>query len=695
MPLDQRSSAILYLVMNTNSYVTGSELTEHLKISRRTLYYDIEKINGWLKETGLSPIKRMRSMGFYLEDNTKKSLLSEMKTLTHNSYEFSPSERQARVIVRLLIRSSRHLLQDFIILNRVSRNTAIQDMKHIREKLKTFGIVLSFTKEKGYFMSGLEHQKRKLLAEYTNKLMQKNGSKSITADLCPDGTAFEPLIRKMRSILLNCEGLLQIKYADHVLNSLSVHFTLFLIRIKAGKEIELDQAEQYAIRQTKEYRSAVQAFETAHLPAEACIPDQELCYFTTHLLGAKISQFPASCMTAGELDIHDIADKMVVDFQRYACVLFQDSESLRKHLTLHLRSAYYRIKYDISNNESDVAASIQTKYSDIYNLTKKVVHHLEKEVRHTISSEETAFIAMHFGGWMKREGVVPSSRKTTVIVCPGGIGTSKILQSQIEDLLPNVDILRTVSSRVYETMAVDADFLISTAPLPDRGVPVFIVNPILNSQEKISLLKKVDALSGAASRFHPCARDLMTIIEKHADVFHKNELLQEVAEYLGQPYKHKKEANDKPMLAELMTHQNITMTHSARNWEEAVRLAAKPLLDDGSITPQYIEAMINTIKTLGPYIVITPKVAIPHARPEDGVNKIGMSFLRLREGVSFSDQSEHTAQLIIVLAAIDNETHLKALSQLTTMLGDPENIQYLINTESAEQVLTLIKKYSI
>ncbi|MCY7585927.1 hypothetical protein MH131_19515 [Bacillus safensis] len=29
------------------------------------------------------------------------------------------------------------------------------------------------------------------------------------------------------------------------------------------------------------------------------------------------------------------------------------------------------------------------------------------------------------------------------------------------------------------------------------------------------------------------------------------------------------------------------------------------------------------------------------------------------------------------------------------MLGDPENIQYLINAESAEQVLTLIKKYSI
>lgn len=72
MPLDQRRSAILHQVLNTTSYVTCGELTEQLNISRRTLYYDIEKINGWLKETGLTPIKRRRSAGFYLEDQTKK-----------------------------------------------------------------------------------------------------------------------------------------------------------------------------------------------------------------------------------------------------------------------------------------------------------------------------------------------------------------------------------------------------------------------------------------------------------------------------------------------------------------------------------------------------------------------------------------------------------------------------------------------
>ncbi|WP_024123086.1 BglG family transcription antiterminator [Bacillus halotolerans] len=695
MPLDQRRSAILHQVLNTTSYVTCGELTEQLKISRRTLYYDIEKINGWLKETGLTPIKRRRSAGFYLEDQTKKMLTSEMKTLTSSSYEYSPSERQARVILRILTRNRRLLLQNFIDENHVSRNTAIQDMKHIREKLKTFGIVLSFTKEKGYFFSGIEQQKRKLLAEYANQLMQKSSSTAAVTDLCPDSAACEQQIQTMRSMLLTFEKLLHMKFADHVLAGLSVHFTLFLIRLKAGKEITLEQEEQYAIRQTKEYEAAVRAAAAAELPEKAFISDQEMCYFTIHLLGAKISQFPASSLIAGELDaIHDIADKMIVDFQRYACVLFQDPENLKKHLVLHLKSAYYRIKYDITPHESDVAASIKTKYSDIFCLTKKVVHHLQKELRKPVSSEETAFIAMHFGGWMKREGVAPSLRKTAVIVCPGGIGTSKILQSQIEDLLPNVDILKTVSSRVYETMTLETDVLISTVPLPDRGVPVLIVNPILNSKEKISLLKKVDALSNSAPHFHPSVHDIMGIIEKHAEGIHKTELMQELTEYLGQPHKHEKEANRKPMLAELMTPNHITMADSSPCWADAVRMAAKPLLDDGSVTPQYVDAMIATIQTLGPYIVITPNVAIPHARPEDGVNRIGMSFLRLNQAVSFSDRPEHSVQLIIVLAAIDNDTHLKALSQLTNMLGDPENIQLLINAQSAEDVLPMIQKYS-
>jgi len=71
-----------------------------------------------------------------------------------------------------------------------------------------------------------------------------------------------------------------------------------------------------------------------------------------------------------------------------------------------------------------------------------------------------------------------------------------------------------------------------------------------------------------------------------------------------------------------------------------------------------------------------------------------MSLMTLSQPVSFSDKDRHRVRLVIVLAAIDNETHLKALSQLTTLLSERANVEKIINTDSKEEVTDLITKYS-
>lgn len=43
MSLDKRSTAILMQLINADSYLSAEELTEKLNVSRRTIYYDIEK----------------------------------------------------------------------------------------------------------------------------------------------------------------------------------------------------------------------------------------------------------------------------------------------------------------------------------------------------------------------------------------------------------------------------------------------------------------------------------------------------------------------------------------------------------------------------------------------------------------------------------------------------------------------------
>lgn len=82
----------------------------------------------------------------------------------------------------------------------------------------------------------------------------------------------------------------------------------------------------------------------------------------------------------------------------------------------------------------------------------------------------------------------------------------------------------------------------------------------------------------------------------------------------------------------------VNIVENVNDWKEAITLAAKPLVEDGSVENSYIDAMIANVNKFGTYIVIAPKVAMPHSRPEDGVNKNCVSLLKVNEGVLLKEK---------------------------------------------------------
>ena len=85
-------------------------------------------------------------------------------------------------------------------------------------------------------------------------------------------------------------------------------------------------------------------------------------------------------------------------------------------------------------------------------------------------------------------------------------------------------------------------------------------------------------------------------------------------------------------------------------------------------------------------------VRLPHARPEDGVNEVGMSLLKLHQPVDLLDDPAHPISLFICLAAIDNEAHLRALANLTKLLSNKQNLQDLLHASTKEEILAIIRK---
>jgi mannitol/fructose-specific phosphotransferase system IIA component (Ntr-type) len=109
--------------------------------------------------------------------------------------------------------------------------------------------------------------------------------------------------------------------------------------------------------------------------------------------------------------------------------------------------------------------------------------------------------------------------------------------------------------------------------------------------------------------------------------------------------------------------------------------------------PQYIQAMIDAVHEYGPYIVLIPGVAMPHARGESGVIKNGMSLITLREPVDFLDSDNNPVSLVVCLAAASNDAHLEAIQDLARFLDSGENISAVRDADEIEQVVELIKKY--
>lgn len=133
----------------------------------------------------------------------------------------------------------------------------------------------------------------------------------------------------------------------------------------------------------------------------------------------------------------------------------------------------------------------------------------------------------------------------------------------------------------------------------------------------------------------------------------------------------------------------VGVIDKVKDWEEAIKIASKPLIDDMSITGKYVDAMINNIKKYGTYIIVAPKVAMPHSRPEDGVNKNALALLKINEGVIF-DEEEEKINLIFILGAVDNSSHIETLTELMNILDDEEKIEKLIKAKSINEIMELI-----
>lgn len=661
----------------TNSSI--GELENLSNSSRRTILSDILRINEALSYL-LLPNIRIENDLIRVPAISSGELLGHVD-ISSRSYIFQ-HERLDMIILYLLLYPeyiSNYHLQDLL---RMSKNSVVADLKDIRELLKNQSISLQYTRSEGYYLEGTGSQLRQLLERTIEKLMRLESGRFI----------LDYVLKECRIATKDAAIFSQIRMLSEKYQLTFIFENVKIVSLVMAVLNEIEIEGDYQVNQ--EYYRNIKKTALLKLVEELEEEYPRLAKERDYILSRL-----AGCLQ-GNLDLYpdptvvQIMDEIIKQVKANTGLEFPIGIPFRKNLYAHLYASYYRLLFNISLH-NPLTHQIKREYGSLYELIRRSLKPLEEMTGKQLYSDEIAYFTIHFGGYLQAKVKRREANDLrAMIVCPNGVSTSLILQSELEKIFPRMEF-QSISRSHFKTVdnmeRDDVQVIFSTTHLESQD-KVFLVKPLMTSIEKILLKRRVYEYLHLEKEDVVSIDELMGIVAKYTTIKNEEGLKNELIHYLFAQNNQQLLGGDS--LTDLLKEELIQQVDSVSNWQEAVGLAAQPLLAHGYIEESYIQAMIASINETGPYIVLAPKVAVPHASPDAGVHQLGISLLQVKEPVDFSedDDDDKKVQLIFVLAAVDSTAHLRALQELALILDDEAAIDTLIAASDPREILAIIDK---
>lgn len=147
------------------------------------------------------------------------------------------------------------------------------------------------------------------------------------------------------------------------------------------------------------------------------------------------------------------------------------------------------------------------------------------------------------------------------------------------------------------------------------------------------------------------------------------------------------------LLQDLLSEDNVSFHYPAETWEDVIRHGGQLMVDAGFTDPTYTEAMIDVVRDMGPYIVLAPGLAMPHARPEMGANQVGTALVTLEKPIDFGSPENDPVSVAVFLCAPNKEEHIQLLTDIATLFEDEEFLDAAVNFESIEDVEAFLSEH--
>ncbi|RDU22500.1 BglG family transcription antiterminator [Anaerosacchariphilus polymeriproducens] len=463
----------LLLLIPDNQYVTQSQLSEQLNVTNRTIYNDVLKLNKLLINYGTKIISKPR-LGLKLEIsnlNKYQEFVEKMKTdelLTTDNAEV----RMYKIVVYLINSLHSIKMDDLCEELYVSRSTLKNDLKKVRYFIGHYDLHIDHKPYEGMKINGEEKNLRRCLAKVErSQLMQDDNLMSY--DLEDIGGILKHVFKNHN-----------FKISEYAFHNLVIHLYIALSRIQLGNILE-DNYNYIEHHNEKDYIVAESIITELEDKYEVVFPKNELNYIMIHLSSKKIITEQNNTVVSS--DIYEIVISMLKEINNTFHFDFRHDFDLITLLSLHLMLLKIRLIYDL-RFENPLKDQIRESYPLAYEMASISSEILYEKYRKRVTSDEMAYIALHFGVAIERQK--KTNKKNVLIVCGTGRGTAELLAYQLQEKYSKyINVIKTHESIDFSDIDFkNIDYVLTTVHISETiPVPIIEIKPFLIDEQDIIL----------------------------------------------------------------------------------------------------------------------------------------------------------------------------------------------------------------
>ncbi len=448
MFITSREKAIIELIIKTSGKHTALSIATFLHVSVRTIQRDLKAAEKVLQKFELQ-LTRNTNDGLIIEGKNEHIFRLIQHLMGSHPIDQTPEERKLLLLLAMLEEES-YKLQSLAVQLGVSITTLTTYLDELTGWLKNFQVDLSRKRGVGLQLQGTETNKRKALASYFLLYFHEELIESLF--LLEKGEYaqekilhyFDPTYVLVIDQVVNAAfNRTQSQLTDSDYIGLIIHICIIMQRTEAhfyheeaGHDHE-GEPEEHAI-----IEKICQELESR---ISVTFIKEDIDYLAVILKGSKIQAadtVPYDSFILGQLVknlIQSVSSQLNVDLTK--------DFSLFQGLLAHMEPSLFRIKKQMGLF-NPLKEEIKRKYPVLFMAVKNSVEKEFKDID-DFPDDEIAFLVLHFGSSlvMREEEISIKA----VVVCPTGIGTSKMLASRIKKEIMEINVVEIKSIKESPT----------------------------------------------------------------------------------------------------------------------------------------------------------------------------------------------------------------------------------------------------